>query len=233
MENLFLEYMNRRLSQSPDITGGQDNKGPVITISRQTGCGATGIAGKLSLALSRINDKHDNRQPWNYMNREILEKAAEKLNLEPYKLDRVLTDKDRGYIDEVVEAFSGKTHKSDTQIIKTFKQVIHHLASQGHIIIVGRGGAVICNDIPASLHIRLEAPENWRTELIMKRLGYDRSQAVKYITKNDEERLRYVKLVLTQQLQTMFYDLTINRSRFTEDEVVEMILNAAQQKKLI
>lgn len=233
MENLFLDYMNRRMSQSPDSTGGQDNKGPVITISRQTGCGATGIAGKLSLALSKINDNSGARHIWTYMNREILEKAAEKLNLEPHKLDRVLTDKDRGYIDEIVEAFSGKTHKSDTQILKTFKQVIQQLAEQGHIIIVGRGGAAICSYISASLHIRLEAPEEWRTEFIMKRLGSDKSQALKYIAKNDEERMRYVKLFLTERPQSLLYDLTIDCSRFTEDEIVELILKTAQLKKLV
>lgn len=233
MENLFLDYMNRRLSQSPDSTGGQYNKGPVITISRQTGCGATGIAGKLSLALSKINDNSGNRHTWTYMNREILEKAAEKLNLEPHRLDRVLADKDRGYIDEVVEAFSGKTHKSDTQILKTFKQVIQQLAGQGHIIIVGRGGAAICGYISASLHIRLEAPDEWRTEFIMKRLGFDRTQAIKYIAKNDEERMRYVKLFLTERPQTFLYDLIINRSRFTEDELIELIIQTAQLKKLI
>lgn len=232
MDNLLIEYMNRRFGTPPEILYQKKENGPVITISRQTGCGATAIAFKLADALTRMYTESGKNVSWNYMNREILETAAGKLNLEPHKLHQVLTDHQRGIMDEVVEAFSTHTHKSDMRIMKTLQDVIREFAEQGHVVIVGRGGAAISHDIPKSLHIRIEAPEEWRVEQIMKRLSFSKSYATDYITKNDEDRHRYVQKMLQGKKATAIYDMVINRSRFTDAQIVQLIIEAARIKNL-
>lgn len=230
MENLFLKYMSKRLEHKTVAPLQIHEMGPVITISRQTGCGASGIAYKLSEALNS-QGLVSGKQKWNYINREILERSAEKLNLEPDKLRKVLTDKERGIMDEIVEAFSQHSHISDIKIMKTMQEVIRQFAESGNVIIVGRGGASISHDIIRSLHIRLEAPEEWRLEVIMKRLSFSRDFAVKYLRQTDEERSRYT-LKMMKGTPSVLYDITINRSRFTDEQVVETILQAATIKKL-
>ena len=43
---------------------------------------------------------------------------------------------------------------------------IRNIAKTGYVIIVGRGGVAFANDNPASLHIKLTAPVEWRVERI-------------------------------------------------------------------
>lgn len=230
MENLFLKYMSKRLELVAAPKREKHELGPVITISRQTGCGASGIAYRLSEALNQMGLVSE-KNPWNYINREILETSAEKLNLEPHKLRKVLTDKERGIMDEIVEAFSQHSHVSDIKIMKTIQEVIRQFAEQGNIIVVGRGGAVITHDIIKSLHIRLEAPQEWRLEVIMKRLSFSKEFALKYIQQNDEERSRYA-LKMLKGKPSMVYDMVINKSRFSDEQVVELIVQAAKIKNL-
>jgi len=233
MENLFFEYMNRRLGGMIPKTGQTQNLGPVITISRQTGCGASKIAFAL---CKRLNGKdfHDkNLNQWNYINREILQQSAEELNIDPDALKQITTDKHRGVMDQIVEAMSSHVYKSDQKIIKTIQDVIRRFARNGHCVIVGRGGAGLCDNIKRSLHIRLEAPTGWRIEFIMKEFGFSREFATDYIHKHDEEREHVVNKFYGNKHGNMVYDLVINRSRFTEDEIVEAIIQLAVIKGVV
>lgn len=230
MENLLLNYMSKRLELTAAPPVEKFEMGPVITISRQTGCGASVIAYRLSEELN-AKGLISGKQSWNYINREILEKSAEKLHLEPEKLKKVLTDNERGIMDEIVEAFSQHSHISDIRIMKTMQEVIRQFAEQGNVIIVGRGGASISRDIVRSIHFRLEAPEEWRMAIIMKRMSFSKDFAIKYLRQSDEERSRYAQRMMKGK-PAMMYDMVINRSQFTEEQVVETIMQASRIKKL-
>ena len=242
MENRLFEYMNKRIGGDFIPVSTKKEAGPVITISRQTGCGARGIAWEICEELNKDipSLKSDGNGPpvktdgkWRYINREILQESAEQLNLDPAALKSVIDDKDRGMMDQIVSALSTHSHKSDQKILKTVHDVIRQFGNIGNVIIIGRGGASICHDIRLSLHVRLVAPENWRIAEIARRLDFSKAYATEYVHKRDIERELLVTKLLGKKPDSTMYDVELNCSRFTEKELAYAIIQLALIKGLI
>jgi len=232
MENLFYEYMNRRFNEGFELISSPSDPGPVITISRQAGCGASRLAHDLCKVLNENLVKNGKPEVWHFINHEILEQAAEKLEVDPAKLDRVITDKERGIMDEIVEALTSHIHKSDHKIMKTTQGVIRQIAEKGHVIIVGRGGAVVNQHIVRALHLRIEAPLEWRIGEIMKKLQYSRGYATEYVKTVDEHRHMYVQKLAHGISPDSIYDAILNPSKFSHQQMVAVILSMASAKGL-
>ncbi len=233
MENSLFEYMNRRIGGGFVPAGTLRDPGPVITISRQTGCGASRIAWAICEELNKRKLPVKNERRWSFISREILQQSAEELHLDPVSLKQVISDKDRGIMDQIVAALSTHSHKSDQKILKTVQEVIRKFGTNGNVVIVGRGGAGICRDIKRSLHIRIEAPEEWRIDEIARRLDFSKTFATEYVRKHDSERELLVTKILGRKPENSSFDLEINRSRFTEKELVDSIIQVASIKGLI
>ncbi|MEI8046674.1 MAG: cytidylate kinase-like family protein [Bacteroidota bacterium] len=233
MENRLFEYMNRRIGGDFVPSEAIYEAGPVITISRQTGCGARRIAWAICEELNKRKLSHKADQKWNYINREILQASAEQLHLDPMVLNHVITDKDRGIMDQIVDALSSHSHKSDQKILKTVQEVIRQFGNKGNVIIIGRGGASICKDIKRSLHIRIEAPEEWRIAEIARRMDFSKAYATEYVHRRDAERQLLVTKLLGSKPDNLVYDIEINHSRFTEKEIIDAILHLALIKGLV
>lgn len=233
MEDRLFEYMNRRIGGNYTPSRPLAESGPVITISRQTGCGAKGIAFAICDELNnrRPNGKYEGN--WRFINSEILKEAAEELNLDPVALKNVIDDNSRNIMNEIVEALSTHSHKSDQKILKTVHDVIRHFALNGKVIIIGRGGASICSDIKKALHIKLVAPIDWRVSEIMRRMDLSKADATDYIEKSDEERTLMNVKILGKDFHKPVYDVEIERSRFTEKELADVIMQIAIIKGLI
>ncbi|HNX42917.1 MAG TPA: cytidylate kinase-like family protein [Bacteroidales bacterium] len=234
MPDLLSEYMMRRLGEIREVTGKPQELGPVITFSRETGCNASGVAHDLAIRLNEHAKEHNLRGGWQFINREILEKSAEKLHMEDTShIKKVLTDKERNMMDEVVEALSGKRHMSDLKIKKTTQDVLKEFAERGNIILVGRGGVIACRHITRSMHIRIEAPLEWRINEIMNRFGYDRKYAREFVLKSDKERERVIECVTGGKTSNTLFDIIVNGSRFTIGQITEMVFQLALAKEII
>ena len=233
MENRLFEYMNKRIGADFIPSNIVKEAGPVITISRQTGCGARGIAWTICVELNKRIPSVKTDGKWKFISREILQESAEQLNLDPSALKHVIDDKNRGMMDQIVEALSTHSHKSDQKILKTVHDVIRQFGNNGNVVIIGRGGASICSDIKLSLHIKLVAPEDWRIGEIARRLDFSKSYATEYVRKRDEERELLVTKLFGKKPDSSTYDIQINRSRFSEKEIAEAIIQLASIKGLI
>jgi cytidylate kinase len=233
MENRLFEYMNKRIGGDFTPSLIIKDPGPVITISRQTGCGARGIAWAICDELNKRKTAVKTEGNWRYINREILQESAEQLNLDTRALKSVIDDKNRGIMDEIVGALSTHSHKSDQKILKTVQDVIRQFAINGKVIIIGRGGANICKDIKLALHIKLVAPEDWRISEIARRLDFSKAYATEYVKKRDVERELLVTKLFGKKPDSSMYDIEINRSRFTEKELADAIIQLALIKGLV
>lgn len=233
MEDRLFEYMNRRIGGDFMPSRTITEPGPVITISRQTGCGARGIAWAICDELNKRKPADKTEGNWRYINREILQESAQQLNLDPAALKSVIDDKNRGIMDEIVGALSKHSHKSDQKILKTVQDVIRQFAVNGKVIIIGRGGANICKDIRLALHIKLVAPEDWRISEIARRLDFSKAYASEYVRKRDLERDLLVTKLFGNKPDSSAYDIEINRSHFTEKELANAIIQLAIIKGLI
>ncbi len=184
MENSLLNYMNKRFGEISPVRRKESHiAGPVITISRQVGCGGVKIAHNLAEALNEFVIC----KKWQVISKEVLHESARQLELDPRKVNRLFTPDEHSTFDEILEAFNAKMYKSDRMILKTVKEVIKGFAVDGCCIIVGRAGHIIAKDIEHSLHVRLEAPLDWRIEKIASRNNISTDEAIKFISETEKK----------------------------------------------
>lgn len=228
MENLLFEYMNRRSSGDNKSSPAKQTLGPVITISRTTGCSGAEIA----YLVSQLIEKNNAQQHWKLVSKEILQKSAEQLNLDPDFLRNVVTDNNRGMMDQIVESLSSHIHKSDAKILRTIQHVIRQFAELGNVIIIGRGGAGICTGIDKALHVRLDAPLEWRINEIATKLEFTQEYAFKYVQEHDKQRENFIAKLHGGKPEAFVYDFVVNCSHFSQPQIAEIIYQNAVTKKV-
>jgi hypothetical protein len=112
----------------------------------------------LTTALNRVEIERFSKHRWKWIGKEILEESAKELNLKPDMVRSIITEHEPGLLDDIVLSLSHKYYPGDVKIKRTFGSVIRTFAEEGHVVIVGRGGASITRDIPRSLHIKSARP---------------------------------------------------------------------------
>ncbi|MDA3928363.1 MAG: cytidylate kinase-like family protein, partial [Prolixibacteraceae bacterium] len=182
MEKFLIDFIESPENRIDDISG---KEGPVITISRECGCSSNRIAIKLSKILSGYSYQSDRKLSvdWKWVNKEVIEKAAEELDISPDVIKDVFLQEARLSLHKVQNAFStDKMYDADDQeVIDTLTQIIKELAYQGNCVIVGRAANVIVGDISSKLRIKLQAPLDWRINRIRHRSAMSYSEAEDYV----------------------------------------------------
>ena len=222
MADILLKYFNKRLEKSKTIT---KSKNGFITISRQTGCNGNAIAAKLAQELS-------GQHKWKYINKEILEDSAQKLNLEDSKIRHLFDADNLSHADEIISAFSNRYYKSDKKLKNTITNVIKHFAQEGNIIIVGRAAVGITLEIPNGIHVRLTAPLEWRINSLKRRKEFDRIDIKKFIAEHDKKKAYIIKRFCNVKFEEIPFDLTINCARYSQEQVVDLIIRAMKMRGL-
>lgn len=229
--NILLRYMEQRYKKFIVEKKSIIEPGPVITISRETGCPAKRIAKLLALNLNKRKEKE---RSWKCVSKEILTESARELELHPSKIEYVFEYETRGTWDEIFQSLSTKYYKSDRKIRKTIASVIRSIAEQGNVIIIGRGSVAIAHDLPKSLHINLEAPLIWRAEMLCHIHGFKTvKEAQKYAIDTDKKRERFRNSFYGKNTDYTRFDVTFNSMSFTDEEIVESIINIMELRKLI
>jgi cytidylate kinase len=206
--------------------------GPVITISRETGCPGKKIAQQLQDALNQINLKKGIRKEWKWVGKEVFDAAAKELELEPGSVKDIFKHP-RSVVDEILGAQSHKYYVNDRRVRKTIGEVIRSMANDGNIIILGRGGISVTRDITKSLHICIEAPLTWRVAIIMEKEGLSESDATKYVKEIDKQRQQFRDYFEGKGNDYTWYDVRYNCMTLCVDEIVQNIVNLMEIRKLI
>ena len=208
--------------------------GPVITISRQHGCPAKTVAKLLSEELTNKLITHGIKNvSWRYVTKEIISESAKELNVEPSKIKYVFDYEQKGIIDDILSAQSNKYYKSDKRIRNTIGKVIRNMASEGNIVIVGRGGVAITRDIPQSLHINLEAPLEWRVLRTSEKYCVSLEEAEKMTLDVDKKRRQFREYFGGRGTDYQWFDITFNCMTLSVEEIVRIIVKAVEVRKLI
>ena len=234
MKNLLTNYLSR---ESQPKTGRLVHPGPVVTISRECGCSAKRIATKLSKILTGYNYLSETKTDveWKWVSKEIIELAAQELEMDSNKVRNVFLSEAKKSIHEVTTAFStSKVYDADDQhVIDTVSSVIRSIAEEGHCIIVGRAASVVSQDIPKRLSIKLQAPLDWRINRIMQISNLSWADAQDYVLEVDRQRDLFVEHVAGRVLDNNDFDLIFNYSTINDDHIVDMIVNLLKNKKII
>ena len=203
--------------------------GPVVTISREFGCPAKKIAYELTDA---INNKKK-RNKWCWVSKEILAESADQLGLHPDEIQYVFDYKKKGLVDEIISAQTRKYHRSDKNIRNTIGKVIKKIAETGNVIIVGRGGAAIANDIKNSLHIKLIADIEWRAKNVGKRRDMDINEAIPFILDYDKKRKKFLDYYWGKTSDHSIFDLIFNCNTMSDEEIVTSIISILEKRKFL
>ncbi len=226
MSTELLRYFEQRFYQDrhPD----KPNSLPFVTLSRETGCNSIAIAKKLIL---KLNTSTSHR--WKLVSKEELGSAAEKLHLDPRKLDSVFSDGKRSQMDEILQAFSEKYYKSDKTIRKTIREIIRDIASDGYAVVVGRAGVAITNDMPGGLHCRLHAPLDWRVKNIASQRNMDEKSSLEYVRDTDEKRAKLIYDFSGKLFSAMNFDISLNNNSLSDDIIAELLFELMRLKQMV
>jgi len=234
MSNILIKYMKNRFKYDvPTTSNIQKGTGPVVTISREYGCPAKQIAEKLSLALNQIEAQNYSTHRWQWISKEILDKAAKELNLKS-KLIREVVNKDQdGVVEDIVMSLRYRDYPGDIKIKKTIREVIRSFAEEGHAIIVGRGGVAITREIQHSLHIKIQAPIEWRINQVSRQQIISLSEAKKKIQHIDLQRTILRDYYQGKHLGDDAFDVIYNYLTLDEEDIISSIIRLMECKDLI
>lgn len=116
-----------------------------------------------------------------------------------------------------------KTFDEENSLAFT-QAVIKKLVDWDNVVIVGRGGQILLRNVPHTLHLRVIAPLEFRIENIMKKKGFSREDALKYISEKDRAAQEYLyRFYNVDWNDPELYHMVINMGMWNLDKIVKVI----------
>jgi len=204
-----------------------DQTGPVITISRQTGCDGREVAAEL---VAQMNLRYGSNR-WKWVDKDIIYHAAHELKTDTQRVETYYHGQRMTDISQMIMAFSG-SFVTDSSVRKAVMDVVLSIARDGYAVIIGRGSVSITRDMANALHVRLVAPHPWRVRNVMKKKEMTIEKAEEYVARTDANRQNMIVDFLDSKPQSLdhLFDVTLNRSSFTLEQISSMILSMYEMK---
>lgn len=212
-----LEEYNRKQEERAGFVKNSNHAAPCITLSREFGCEAYPVAERL---CELLRQKTGNE--WVVMDKALLEEVSRRHSISEDIL-RSVGEKNR-FMDEVMATFSLRW-KTDRDHFKVLASHIISLASQGNVIIVGRGSAIITAHLPNCHHFRLYASHGFKSASIARRTKISLEEASELILKKQSQRDHFTNNFLGRDAHDLsHYELLFNNDRNSTDKIAHTIL---------
>jgi cytidylate kinase len=195
-------------------------RGPTITLSRQFGCEGFPLSLRLQELLNGPGG-----EDWQIFDKALLERVAEDAGI-PMRLLAHLEDDSR-----ILEGFGFHPNGAIThdEAFALVADTLVKIARQGHAIIVGRGGALLCRDLPNCFHFRLEADLAWRVAAISRRMDLPLEEAEKLVKVQSRKRERFIQDNLgASPSERQHYDAVFNNEHHSIEQVAAAIVAYVQ-----
>ena len=234
MNDTLLEYMEYRfVSDKPImIAGGTQTAGPVITVSRETGCSGNEFVKQLSVFLNR-QENRSGKEMWQWVNKEVIYETANELKVYPNRVHKLFKGEPRKIIDEIVDSMSEKYYINDRTITKAAKEIVKRIAARGNVVILGRGGVGLTRHVRESLHIKLYAPKHWRINEISRKLGLNPKDAAEFVDKTDVERNLLIRKFSTEDNIMDLFDIGFNCMTNSSNDIFSSIAGILRSRGLL
>ena len=216
-------YIETHSKEKESDKRGKFEKGPCITISRETGAGADIISQKLIEILQKY--KKENLPDWTIFDKNLIEKVLEDHHL-PRTLSEIFDEKKYSAMISFASELLAGQPSIHSLVYKTTKTILS-LAEIGNVIIVGRGGNIVTSNLPNAFHVRLVSTIEDRIKHVKEVYGFDSKQATDFLKNDDQARKNYISTYFHKQIDDpLLYQLTINTHRFNYDQSAELIADA-------
>lgn len=168
---------------------------PTVTLSRDFGCEGYEVAERVQALLAAATG-----EPWNVYDKALLEAVSTEHGI-PMRTLKNLGDTARSLEKLGLRPPEYLQHE---EAFRAVAEKLVSLAAIGNAVIVGRGGAVLCAQLPNCFHFRLEAPLLFRTQRIAQRLEMTEEEARALVEANTKLRNKF----LEEQLHVSHHDRT-------------------------
>ncbi len=211
--------------------------GPVILISRECGCSAKRIAGKLARILTGYSYLSETKTDveWKWVGKEILEEAARQYHTDPGRIKDLLLSDEKYETQQAYPAYPSENFNKlmDEDLTESIRKIILRLAEEGNCIIVGKAACIVAQEIPRKLSIKLQAPPDWRINRIMQINNLTHSEAEEYVMNVDRQRDLFVEHLAGREMNNYDFDLIFNYSTIPDDQIVDAIITVIRSKHFV
>ena len=184
---------------------------PVVTITREPGCGGEAIAERLCAELGL------HLYSW-----EMVELIAKDAHVST-QLVSTLDERTRSELGEWLAEFQGDCKLSLQAYLNSLKHVLFAIASHGNAVIVGRGSNFF---LPSNKRIGLSlvAPLESRIANTMNALKLSETSAREHIAALDTEQTRLIKEYFNADVRdATHYHLVINTALIKQEAIVGIV----------
>ena len=172
--------------------------------------------------------------------KEILASILEKYNLTNEDAEKIKATKPGWWADfcrfykqfGTTAAIAYDSFEVDSkQLFIEEEQILRNLASQESCIIVGRTGFHIFKDNPDAMRLLIIANPECRVKRLMDRQGVNEEGARDIMERADKARENYTKSFAgTSRYDARNYDMVLNVSGFTTDQVAQFLAENVRRK---
>ncbi len=228
---------------------------PVITISSQHGAGARDVgrlvadslvlqyvdravlvdaARQLGVTVSKVARKDERtdsfRERLGHFLQRALERSAAGGKVDPMlgaanlevMLAQTYQEMAEGEVPGIVD---------DRSFLEASSQIIRELGESGDVVIIGRGGQMILQDLPGSLHVQLVADEEVRATRVQEWEDLNHDEAIARMRSFNRSRAAFHKKFWKVDVwDPRLYDLVLNTNRLSYQTVADLILEAAKSE---
>jgi cytidylate kinase len=216
------------IKENKPFDGDKPQTGPFLTISREFGCSGYELA---DIIASRLNEELG-EDKWKVYRKEILRKLAKESGHSVEAIEKARVEK-TGFLYEILKNVRINAAPDSYQIRSQIAIMVRQIAAEGHSIIVGQGGAAATCDIDNGLSIRIEAPESWRQQRVCKREGINKEQAAQRLKEIEQARQYLRQTYAKVNPRVPAFNLTIDNSMFTPEQVADIIILAMKQRGMV
>jgi cytidylate kinase len=211
---------SQMLPISHEIRPAQTESGFMVTLSRQTGCGAHAVAEKLAEFLQFCTPADS--KPWAVFDRNLVERVLEEHHL-PLRLARFMPEDKIPEFTDTLEEMLG-AHPPARTLVRQTAETIEALAMRGNTIVVGRGANLIAAHQPKAFHVRLVGSLERRLERVQESQGLGKAEARELVLREDRGRKRYLKKYFDKDLDDpLLYHMVINTDKLPGEQIAAMI----------
>jgi len=212
----------------------------VITISRQYGSGGDEIAAQVCEQLG-----------YKYFDKQLMSKIASDVSLAEVQMSDISEDsyKGRSFLERLlvpssrVKTAEIRSWTRDTSggrsvlvesldeeaTINLVRATVEAVYKLDDIVIVGRGGQAILQNMPGVLHVRIEAPQEKRIRYIQQQEQLGEAEARDLINEKDKAAETYLRRFHSVNWNNpLLYHLVLNTGKFETRAAMQLICEAAK-----
>lgn len=206
------------LNRRKDETDALHNRScPTITVSREFGCEAY----PMSVCLKDLMEQKTG-QIWHIMDKALLEEVAKNHNLSEEIVNRLGKQKSH-ILDEAMATFSSRW-KSDNDHFRLLCKHLFSVAEHGNSIIVGRGSAIVTQQLKNCYHFRMYGSRQFKVASIAKRLQISKDEAETVVEKSQKQREAFIHDYFNVDPHDLsFYNLVFNNDKNSPERVAQLI----------